>query len=432
MTIIENVRKGNLIPQIVECAQYEGVPPEQIAEGIKSGRVVLPYNNVRPRRVRSVAIGENLLVKVNANIGTSEDKADIDFELEKLTTAIEAGADTVMDLSTGGDLDKIRMAIISNSSIPVGTVPVYELAVKLSRDRIPFIKMSPDQLFETIESQAKQGVDFMTVHCGVTKRTVEMILQGKRIMNVVSRGGAFLFQWICTNEKENPLYEHFDRLLEIAHKYDVTLSLGDGMRPGAVADATDDAQIEELITLGELVLKAREAGVQAMVEGPGHVPINQIELNMRLEKSLCYRAPFYILGPVVTDIAPGYDHITSAIGGAWAAYFGADFLCYVTQTEHLSLPNTEAVREGVIVTKIAAHAADLARGNPKAWEWDRKMSRARFSLDWEKQIELAIDPQKAQKIREALSPQNQDVCTMCGEYCALKLIRETIPEKQDK
>ncbi len=429
MTLVEQARSGVELPEFREVAEYEGVLLEHVIRGVAEGRIVIPKNNSRPRGVRSVGIGDGLSVKVNANIGTSADVADIGNELSKLRAALEAGADTVMDLSTGGDLVAVRKAIIEHSSVPVGTVPIYEAAVRLRTQGKPVVKMTPDELFETIEEQAKQGVDFMTVHAGLTARAVELLISAGRVMNVVSRGGAFLFQWIRYNERENPLYEHFDRLLEIARRYDVTLSLGDGMRPGAIVDATDRPQIEELIALGELVDRAREAGVQAMVEGPGHIPLHQIETNIRLQKSLCKGAPFYVLGPVVTDIAPGYDHITSAIGGAWAAYFGADFLCYVTRTEHLSLPDVDAVREGVIVTRIAAHAADVARGNRRAIEWDEKMSRARFDLDWEKQIKLAIDPKRAKAIRSATPPSDENVCTMCGEYCALKLVREALPKK---
>jgi len=427
-TLMDLAREGADIPIFREVAEYEHQPVDKIIEGVAKGTIVIPVNRVRPRKIRSVGIGEGLSTKVNANIGTSEDVNDIKLELAKLRAAVEAKADTVMDLSTGGDLPKIREAIIAESPIPVGTVPIYETTVQLRTAGIPVIKMTPDDLFRTIEEQARQGVDFMTVHAGVTAKAVELLVKAGRIMNVVSRGGSFLVQWILYNQKENPLYEHFDRLLEIARKYDVTLSLGDGMRPGAIADATDKPQIEELVVLGELVDRARQAGVQAMVEGPGHVPLHQIETNMKIQKSLCKGAPFYVLGPVVTDIAPGYDHITSAIGGAWAAYFGADFLCYVTRTEHLSLPDVDAVREGVIVTRIAAHAADIAKGIPGAMEWDIQMSRARYDLDWRKQIELSIDPTRAQAIRDQSPPSDEDVCTMCGEYCALKAIREALPK----
>ncbi len=428
-TLMEHARAGDVLDEFKEVAQFERVPLEKIIDGVANGTIVITKNSVRPREIRSVGIGGGLSIKVNANIGTSEDVNDKKFELAKLDAAVKAKADAVMDLSTGGDLFDIRQSIIEASPIPLGTVPIYETTVNLRKAGVPVIKMTPDDIFATIEEQAKQGVDFMTVHAGVTMRAVELLLSADRLMNVVSRGGSFLVQWILYNEKENPLYEYYDRLLEIAKKYDVTLSLGDGMRPGAIHDATDKPQIEELTVLGELVDKARQFGVQSMVEGPGHVPLNQVETNMRIQKSLCHNAPFYVLGPVVTDVAPGYDHITSAIGGAWAAYFGADFLCYVTRTEHLSLPDVNAVYEGVIVTKIAAHAADVARGIPGAIDWDNAMSKARYDLDWKKQIELAIDSERAKKIRDASQPTDEDVCTMCGEYCALKAIREALPKK---
>jgi len=432
ITLMEHARAGNELPEFNEIARYEKVSIDRILSGVSDGTIVVLKNRVRPRNIRSVGIGGGLCIKVNANIGTSEDVNKIDLELAKLRASEDARADTAMDLSTGGDLKIIREAIINASSIPIGTVPIYETAVHLRTDRIGMVNMTPDNLFQTIESQAKQGVDFMTVHAGLTKRAIELLFDAGRIMNVVSRGGSFLVQWICKNECENPLYEHFDRLLDICRKYEITLSLGDGMRPGAIADATDRPQIEELIVLGELVRRARDAGVQAMVEGPGHVPLHQVETNMKIQKTLCNDAPFYILGPVVTDIAPGYDHITSAIGGAWAAYFGADFLCYVTKTEHLSLPDVDAVHEGVIITRIAAHAADIARGTPGASEWDRKMSKARFDLDWEKQLKLSINPELARGIREESLPSDEDVCTMCGDFCALKAVREILPKKPDK
>jgi len=428
-TLMKHARAGDVLDEFKEVAEYERVSLGKIIDGVADGSIVITKNSVRPREIRSVGIGGGLSIKVNANIGTSKDVNDSALELAKLDAAVSAKADVVMDLSTGGNLFDIRQSIIDASPIPLGTVPIYETTVNLRRSGIPVVKMKPDDIFKTIEGQAKQGVDFMTVHAGITAKAVELLLSAKRLMNVVSRGGSFLVQWILFNEKENPLYEYYDRLLEIAKKYDITLSLGDGMRPGAIQDATDKPQIEELIVLGELVDRAREAGVQSMVEGPGHVPLEQVETNMKIQKSLCHNAPFYVLGPVVTDIAPGYDHITSAIGGAWAAYFGADFLCYVTRTEHLSLPDVDAVYEGVIVTKIAAHAADVARGIPGAIDWDNAMSKARFDLDWKKQIELAIDSKRAKKIRDASQPSDEDVCTMCGEFCALKAIREILPKK---
>ncbi|RLA84717.1 MAG: phosphomethylpyrimidine synthase, partial [Deltaproteobacteria bacterium] len=362
--------------------------------------------------------------KVNANLGTSPDHADLQEELLKLRLALEAGADAVMDLSTGGNLDEIRRTILRHCPVPLGTVPIYQAAVETAQRKGAIVHMTLDDIFEVIERQARDGVDFMTVHCGLTFRALERLKKQGRVTGIVSRGGAFLATWMIYNDRENPLYEYFDRLLEIAKKYDVTLSLGDGLRPGSLADATDRVQLEELLTLGELVEEAWKEGVQVMVEGPGHVPLDQIEANVKVQKRVCRGAPFYVLGPLVTDIAPGYDHIACAIGGALAAYHGADFLCYVTPAEHLRLPKPEDVREGVIAARIAAHAADLARGRQDAWQRDLEMSRARSSLDWKRQMELCIDPLKAQKLRAERLPTERDVCTMCGKFCAIKLVKE--------
>jgi len=329
-----------------------------------------------------------------------------------------------MDLSTGGDLDYIRRKILENCPVPLGTVPIYQAVIETINEKGGLIHLSEDKIFEVIERHAKDGVDFITVHCGVTLDALTLLRSQGRITDIVSRGGAFLTTWMLYHKKENPLYEHFDEILSIAKKYDVTLSLGDGLRPGSIADSTDRAQIHELITLGDLTKRAWKAGVQVMIEGPGHVPLNQIRENVKIQKSLCHNAPFYVLGPLVTDIAAGYDHVACAIGGAVAAEAGADFLCYVTPAEHLSLPTVDDVREGVIITKIAAHAADIARGNAKAIERDRKMSEARKRLDWDAQLQLAIDPVKARKIREMSPPKQQDVCTMCGKYCAIKQVRD--------
>ncbi|MCD6098612.1 phosphomethylpyrimidine synthase ThiC [bacterium] len=422
MTIIEKAQKGIITEQMRLVAEEENLSPEFIRKGVASGTIAIIKNN--KREIKPLAVGEGLRTKVNANIGTSEDIADVKLELEKLKAAVDAKADAVMDLSTGGDLRSIREQIIKNSPVAVGTVPIYEVSVNKFRSGEGMIRMTPDEIFDTIEAQAEQGVDFMTVHCGVTRSTVERLEKSGRIVDVVSRGGAFLIMWMYYNKRENPLYEYFDRLLEIAHRYDVTLSLGDGLRPGGLPDATDRPQVQEMIFLGELVKKAREKGVQAIIEGPGHIPINEIEMNVKLEKKLCHNAPFYVLGPLVTDIAAGYDHITAAIGGAIAAAAGADFLCYVTRTEHLSLPDVDAVREGVIAARIAAHAGDIAKGVKGAYEQDLEMSKARHALDWEKMLSLAIDPKRASKLRSAAPPTDEDVCTMCGEYCALKRLGE--------
>ena len=404
-------------------AEKEQVDIVRLGDQIAKGRVVIPAN-ARHADLIPCGIGEGLLIKVNANIGASSDRAVLEEELLKLRVCIEAGADAVMDLSTGGDLDVSRRTILKESTIPVGTVPVYQAVVETVEEKGALTDLTADKLFDVIERQAKDGVDFITVHCGLTRAALEMLKKQGRITDIVSRGGAFLTTWMLHHDRENPLYENYDRLLDISKKYDVTLSLGDGLRPGCLADATDRAQIHELMTLGELTQIAWEEDVQVMIEGPGHVPLDQVETNIILQKSLCRRAPFYVLGPLVTDIAAGYDHVACAIGGAVAGAAGADFLCYVTPAEHLCLPGVDDVREGVVVTKIAAHAADIARGNKIAIERDRQMSLARKKLDWDAQMKLAIDPEKARRYRAQSPPSEDDVCTMCGKYCAIKQVRE--------
>jgi phosphomethylpyrimidine synthase len=423
MTQRIKAQKGVITKEMKRVAREEGISPERLREKIASGRVVIPANR-NHRGVRPVGIGEGLRIKVNTNLGTSSDHVDLEEELKKLEVSIQAGTDAVMDLSTGGDIDAIRKEIIRHSPIPVGTVPIYEAAIEAVKKRKALAKMRVEDLFEVIERQAEEGVDFITVHCGVTRNTVERLRRTRRLLGVVSRGGSFLIEWMIYNGKENPLYEHFDRLLKIAKKCDVTLSLGDGLRPGCLADATDRPQVQETILLGELTEKAWAEGVQVMIEGPGHVPLDQIEANVLLEKRLCKGAPFYVLGPLVTDISPGYDHITCAIGGAVAGKAGADFLCYVTPSEHLKLPSVEDVREGVIATRIAGHAADIARGNRIALERDIEMAKARMAFDWEKQIELSLDPDKAKRYHEQGKSGEKDVCTMCGEFCAIKRLKD--------
>jgi phosphomethylpyrimidine synthase len=423
MTQRIKAQKGVVTKEMKRVAREEGISPERLREKIASGRVVIPANR-NHRGVRPVGIGEGLRIKVNTNLGTSSDHVDLEEELKKLEVSIQAGTDAVMDLSTGGDIDAIRKEIIRHSPIPVGTVPIYEAAIEAVKKRKALAKMRVEDLFEVIERQAEEGVDFITVHCGVTRNTVERLRRTRRLLGVVSRGGSFLIEWMIYNGKENPLYEHFDRLLKIAKKCDVTLSLGDGLRPGCLADATDRPQVQETILLGELTEKAWAEGVQVMIEGPGHVPLDQIEANVLLEKRLCKGAPFYVLGPLVTDISPGYDHITCAIGGAVAGKAGADFLCYVTPSEHLKLPSVEDVREGVIATRIAGHAADIARGNRIALERDIEMAKARMAFDWEKQIELSLDPDKAKRYHEQGKSGEKDVCTMCGEFCAIKRLKD--------
>jgi len=422
MTQMEAAKQGIITDEMKKVAEDEKIPAEEIRKRIAEGKVIIP-KNINHVGCKPIGIGKGLRTKVNTNIGTSSDVVDVKEELLKLKVSLEAGTDTVMDLSTGGDLDAIRREIIKNCPVPLGTVPIYQAAIESRRKGQPVIKMSVDEIFDVIERHAEDGVDFVTVHCGVTMETLSRMEKEGRILGVVSRGGAFLIAWMRYNKKENPLYEYYDRLLEIAKKYDMALSLGDGFRPGCIADATDRGQIQELLIVGELVERAWEAGVQVMVEGPGHVPLDQIESNMVLQKRLCHDAPFYVLGPLVTDIAPGYDHIGSAIGGALAAVYGADFLCYVTPSEHLRLPTVEDVKEGVIAARIAGHAADLVKGVPGAWEWDLEMAKARWKLDWNKQIELAIDPEKAKALRETRPPREEDVCTMCGEYCAIRMLR---------
>ncbi len=419
MTQILEARKGNITPEMEAVARAEGVSVDQIAAGVAEGIIVIT-RNAKHGSITPLGIGRGLRTKVNANIGTSKDRMSIADEIEKLRTAIAAGADAVMDLSTGGSIKGIRSQILKHSTVAIGTVPIYQAAVETVEQGRPIVQMDPELLFRVIEEQAEEGVDFVTVHCGVTIGSVERLKRQGRIMDVVSRGGAFHLEWIIYNDAENPLFTQYDRLIEIAKKYDMTLSLGDGMRPGCLADATDRAQIEELITLGELRDAAHETGVQVMIEGPGHVPIDQVETNMKIQKELCKGAPFYVLGPLVTDVAPGYDHITSAIGGAIAGAAGADFLCYVTPSEHLRLPDLEDVREGVIASRIAAHAADIAKGVKGAMDWDREMARRRKALDWKGQIELSINPDRARKLRESSMPKESDVCTMCGEFCSMK------------
>jgi len=428
MTQILEARAGRVTPAMNRVAEREGISPELIAEGLRKGTIVIPVN-INHINLDPCGIGAGLKTKVNANIGTSPQYPEIEKELVKLRTAVEAGADAVMDLSTGGDIDACRKKIIRSCSVCMGTVPIYQAIVESREKYGNLIDMSADDLFQVIEKQAADGVDFITVHCGVTMEVVERLRREGRITDIVSRGGAFLAGWMLHHERENPLYEQYDRLLELARRYDVTLSLGDGLRPGCLADATDRAQVQELIILGELVERAWEQGVQVMVEGPGHVPLNQIQANIILQKRICKGAPFYVLGPLVTDVAPGYDHITSAIGGAIAAMSGADFLCYVTPAEHLGLPTDEDVREGVIAARIAGHAADIVKGIPGAREWDDAMARARKSLDWEAQLNLALDPVKARTMRAEKNPEGMKECSMCGEFCAMKVISEYLGTK---
>ncbi len=403
--------------EIKGIADEEKVKPDRLLRLVKAGRVVIP-SNPRHKFLVPCAIGEGTRVKINANIGTSRDFIDVKEELEKVKVAIRYGADAVMDLSTGGNVPDIRRRVVRASSVPVGTVPIYEAACSTAK-KGP-LSMDSDDLFRTVESHAKDGVDFMTVHCGVNRQTAAILKRHKRVTGVVSRGGALLIAWMHETGLENPLFEDYDHLLDLAKDHGFALSLGDGLRPGSIADATDVPQLQELVVLGRLVERARKAGVGVMVEGPGHVPLNQIEANVRIEKAVCRGAPFYVLGPLVSDIGAGYDHITGAIGGALAAYFGADFLCYVTPSEHLSLPTVEDVRQGVVASRIAAHAADIARG--RGLSWDLEMSSARKRLDWKKMYELSVDPERAEETRRRRGSRSPDVCSMCGDLCAMKMV----------
>jgi phosphomethylpyrimidine synthase len=423
-TQLESAREGIVTKELRIVADAENIPVDVLIKKVADGSVVIPAN-INHKNLVPCGIGQGLRTKINANIGTSSDYGDVDTELAKLKTVIEYKADAVMDLSTGGDIDAIRKKIIEACPIVIGSVPIYQAAVQKMANYEAVVDMTEDDLFYAIEAHCKDGMDFITVHCGLTQRAIALLKQQKRVTDIVSRGGAFLTGWMLHNQKENPLYEHYDRLLEIAHRYDVTLSLGDGLRPGCTADATDRAQIEELVTLGELVHRAREAGVQTMVEGPGHVPLNQIAANMQLQKTICENAPFYVLGPLVTDIAAGYDHITGAIGGAIAATQGASFLCYVTPAEHLGLPDIEDVKNGIIASRIAAHAADIANGIPGAAEQDLRMSVARKNLDWEGQKKECIDPIRFDAVRKNKGT-DTEACSMCGKYCAMKIVEKEL------
>jgi phosphomethylpyrimidine synthase len=415
-------RKAKFPQEMKGVSEAEGVDPAKLARLVKAGKAVIP-SNPRHEVLRPCAIGEGLRVKINANLGTSRDHIDIEEELEKVRVSVKYGADAIMDLSTGGNIREIRRMVVRESPVPVGTVPIYEAVCGVSRKGGPGVWKS-DDLFKTIEAHAKDGVDFMTVHCGVTKQSVGSLKKHKRVTGVVSRGGALLIAWMHESGLENPLYADYDYLLELAKEHQFALSLGDGLRPGCIADASDVPQFHELLILGKLVERARKAGVQAMVEGPGHVPLNQIEANVRVEKAICDGAPFYVLGPLVTDVGAGYDHITGAIGGALAAYFGADFLCYVTPSEHLSLPTVEDVREGVVASRIAAHAADIARG--RGAKWDREMSVARKSFNWDRMFELSVDPERAAQRRQNRKSKSPEVCSMCGNLCAMKVVDQIL------
>lgn len=417
MTQMESARRKELTPEMEAIALKEEISAIELMNKVAEGKVVI-LKNINRENIIPVGVGEGLSIKVNANIGTSNQRSCVEEELIKLDMAEKTGADAIMDLSTGQNISKTRKEIISKAKAVIGTVPVYQAGVESIRDKESVLELDKDKLFSTIEDHCREGVDFITVHCGVTRAVVNALKEQGRTTGIVSRGGSMHAAWIEGHKQENPLYEHYDELLDIVKTYDTTISLGDGLRPGCGADAGDRAQVMETIVLGELVNRARKAGVQSMVEGPGHVPLNLVAGMIQTIKTLTHNAPLYVLGPLVTDIAPGYDHITSAIGGTLAAMSGADFLCYVTPSEHLGLPDLEQVRMGVISCKIAAHAADVAKGRKSSIERDRQMSIARMNLDWTKQAEFALDKDIFEKI------DNGSPCTMCGEYCSMKLVKQ--------
>jgi len=419
-TELSFAQDGTLTPTIQAVARAENTTAEVIMQRMADGTVTVVHNRTRSNGL-PLAIGLGLRTKVNANIGTSMDYPDVEKELRKLKAAEDAGADSIMDLSTGGDLDAIRRELIAATRLPMGSVPIYDAAVQAARSTGSIRGMTPASMLDAIEKHLQGGIDFVTLHCGVTRTVVETLSRTGRVTDIVSRGGRFLATWMSVHGAENPLYENFDRVIELCREYDAVISLGDGLRPGCLADAMDPAQVHELMVLAELAERAREGGVQVMIEGPGHVPLDQVAAQVKLQKELCKGAPFYVLGPLVTDIAPGYDHITAAIGGAVAAAAGADFLCYVTPAEHLCLPNEDHVHQGVIATRIAAHAADIAKGLPRAREQDRRFSELRKQRDWEGQLSQCIDPTLARRLREAGLPHSPDVCSMCGDYCVFKV-----------
>ena len=420
MTQFECAKNGIVTGQMKISAAKESIDEDKLRQLVAEGKVVIPAN-INHKNLVPIGIGKALRTKINANIGTSGDFDKIEDELKKIDMVVKYQADTVMDLSTGGDVSKIRRALIERSCIPFGNVPIYQMAKDFAAKGGTFVNMTFEEMLEYIENQANDGVDFMTIHAGLTQRAVEKLKKQQRKAGIVSRGGSIITGWMLHNKKENPFYEHFDSILKIARTYDVTLSLGDGLRPGCLSDGSDWGQMEELLTLGELVKRCRESGVQVMVEGPGHLPIGQIEMNIKLQKIICGDAPFYVLGPIVTDIAPGYDHITSAIGGSIAAAAGADYLCYVTPSEHLGLPTEEDVKEGIIASRIAAHVGDIAKGIPGAVDIDNEMAEARRKLDWKQQETLCMDPERFREIRERRSS-TTDACSMCGDLCVYKIL----------
>lgn len=415
-TQMDAARQGIITPQMEAAAKKEQIEVRELQKLMAQGKAVIPANKLHTC-LEPNAIGSMLKTKINVNLGTSRDWKDLDMELEKVNDAVKMGAESIMDLSSFGDTQKFRRKLTSQCPAIIGTVPIYDAVVYYHK---PLKEITSQEWIDIVEMHAKDGVDFMTIHVGINKATAGRFKKNKRLTNIVSRGGSIIFAWMEMTGEENPFYEHYDHILEICRKYDVTLSLGDACRPGCIADAGDISQIEELVTLGELTKRAWEKDVQVIIEGPGHMALNQIEANMKIQQTICQGAPFYVLGPLVTDIAPGYDHITAAIGGAIAAANGASFLCYVTPAEHLRLPDVDDVKEGIIASKIAAHAADIAKGIKGAADWDRQMSTARKNLDWEEMFRLSIDPEKARRYRAQAKPEKKDTCSMCGNFCAVK------------
>ena len=421
-TQMEAARKGIITNEMKIISKDENISIEDLLDKITKGSVIIP-KNINHINIYPTGIGSGLRTKVNVNLGVSEDCCDYSGEMEKVKKAIHYGTDAIMDLSTFGNTKKFRQELVKKSKVMLGTVPMYDAVAKLGKN----IKdMTVDDLFSVVEEHCQDGIDFLTIHAGLNLTCVDRLKNTDRLTKIVSRGGSILFQWMIANEKENPFYENYDRLLEVCRKYDVTLSLGDGLRPGSLHDATDGPQIQELLILGELTKRSWEQDVQVMIEGPGHIPLNEIATNMQLEKKLCHNAPFYVLGPLVTDIAPGYDHITGAIGGAIAATYGADFLCYVTPAEHLRLPTLEDMKEGIMASRIAGHAADIAKGLKGAIEWDHRMSKHRGALNWAGMFEECIDPEKAKAYRASSAPIEEEVCTMCGDLCPMKRCNEIL------
>lgn len=418
MTQLEAAKQGIITEEMRQVAEDEHIDAEKIREGVEAGHIVIPANK-NHRSLHAYGIGEGLRTKMNVNLGVSKDCHDYSVEQEKARLAWRMKAEAIMDLSCYGKTAGFRHWLIENSPAAIGTVPMYDVDGALGK---ALKDMTADDLFQVVEQHAKDGVDFMTIHAGINREVAGHVMRNKRITNLVSRGGSILFAWMMIKGKENPFYEQYNRLLDICRTYDVTISLGDACRSGCGHDSTDAIQIAELITLGELVVRARKAGVQVMVEGPGHMPLNDIRMNVEVAKKLCHGAPLYVLGPIVTDVAPGYDHITAAIGGTLSAACGADFLCYVTPAEHLRLPDIQDVHEGIVASKIACHAADIVKKVPGAAQWDEEMSWARRRVDFKRMIPLAIDPEKAKAYRESSQPEEEQTCTMCGPKCPMKTL----------